>query len=144
MPMESAVLLWGGSALPGGVGAAAAGAGEAKGACGLLHEDAGACILPWKGEPEGKEVPTPSPSCLPGGLGDAEAEGVSFLTEGGGGAGAGDSVSADLLLLLILPPLPDPEGLPLDEEELEGLSLFLGIPDMRSLDETCPEGGGGG
>jgi hypothetical protein len=27
---------------------------------------------------------------------------------------------------------------------LEGLSLFLGIPDMRSLDGTCPEGGGEG
>ncbi len=138
--MESAVLLWGGSALPGGVGAAAADAGEAKGACGLLHEDAGACILPWKVEP------TPYPSCLPGGVGDAEAEGVSFLTEGGGGARAGDSVSADLLLLLLLLPLPDPEGLPVEEEGLESLSMLLAVPDMRSQMLMGPaqrEGGGG-
>jgi hypothetical protein len=130
--MESAVLLRGESTLPGGVGTAAAAAGEAKATCSLLDEDAGACILPWEGEPEAKEVPTPSPSCLPRGVGGAEAEGVSIPTEGGGGgAEAGDSVSADLLLLLLLPPLPDPEGLPGEQEELESLS-FMGVPDMRS------------
>jgi hypothetical protein len=120
IPMGCAVLLWGRSALPGGRGAAAAAA-------------AGECILPWENEPEAKEMPTPSPSCLPGGVGvgGAEVEGVSFLTEGGGGAEAGDSVSAGLLLLLLPPPLPDPEGLPVEEEELEGLSL-MGVPDMRS------------
>ena len=48
-----------------------------------------------------------------------------------GGAEAGDSVSANLSLLLLPPPLPDPEGLPVEEEELEGLS-FMGVPDMRS------------
>jgi hypothetical protein len=135
--MGRTVLLWEERALPsegGAAAAAAAAAGEPMRACGL-DGDAGACILPWEGEPIGKEVPTPPPpplSCLPGGVGmeNAEAEGSSFLTEGAGSAEAGVSVSADLLLLVLpSPPLPDPEGLPVEEEELEGL---LGVPDMRS------------
>ncbi len=143
MPMENAVLLWDGGALAGGGGApAAAAAGDGMTTCALAGE-AEACTLPWEGEPEGTEVPTPSPSCLPGGVGDAVAEGVSFLTEGGAGE-AGDSVSAGLFWPMLPPPLPDPEGLPVEEEELEALSLLLEIPDMRSLDGTCPEGGGRG
>ena len=80
-----------------------------------------------------REVPAPSPSCVCGGVGVgcAEAERVSFLLEGGGGAETGDSVSADLFWPLLPAPLPDPEGLPVEEVELEGLSL-LGVPDMRS------------
>jgi hypothetical protein len=130
--MRRTVLLWEEKALPGEGGAAAAAAaaaGEPMRACGL-DEDPGDCILPWEGDPMAKEVPTPALSCLSGGvgMGGAEAQGRSFLTEGGGGAGAGDSVSAGLLFLPP-PPLPDPEGLPVEEEELEAL---LGVPDMRS------------
>ena len=93
-------------------------------ACGL-DGDAGARILPWEGEPKAKEVSTPPPSCLTGGVGAAEAEEV------GGGAEAKDCDSAALFCPLLPPPLPDPEGLPVEEEELEGLSL-MGVPDMRS------------
>jgi hypothetical protein len=144
MPMGCAVLLWRRGALPGGGGpAAAAAAGDAMTAC-ALDGDAGACILPWESEPEAKEVPTSSPSCLPRGVGGAEAEGVSLLTEGGGrGAEEGDSVSADLLWLVLLPPLPYPEGLPGEEEELIGLSL-MGVPDMRSQMLMGPAQGRGG
>jgi hypothetical protein len=98
-------------------------------ACGL-DGDAGASKLPWEGEPKAKEVCTPPPSCLTGGVGAAEAEEVFFLSEVGGGAEAKDCDSAGLCPLLPSP-LPDPEGLPVEEEELEGLS-FMGVPDMRS------------
>ena len=93
-------------------------------ACGL-DGDAGARILPWEGEPKAKEVSTPPPSCLTGGVGAAEAEEV------GGGAEAKDCDSAALFCPLLPPPLPDPEGLPVEQEELEGLS-FMGVPGMRS------------
>jgi len=106
----------------GGLVAVWMGAVGGTAACGL---DAGACILPWEGEPKAKEVSTPPPSCLTGGVGAAEAEEV------GGGAEAKDCDSAALFCPLLPPPLPDPEGLPVEEEELEGLSL-MGVPDMRS------------
>jgi len=61
----------------------------------------------------------------------AETEELSFLLEGERGAKAGVSVSAGLLLPPLAAPLPDPEGLPVEEEGLEGLS-FLRVPDMRS------------
>ena len=133
--MGSAVLLWEGGALPGEVGTAAAvaaAAGEPMRACGL-DGDPRACILLWECEPEAKEVPTPPLSCLPGevGMGSAEAAKLSVLLEVGGGAKAGGSVSAGLLVPPLAAPLPDPEGLPVEEEELEGLSL-IGVPDMRS------------
>ena len=59
----------------------------------------------------------------------AETEELSFLLEGERGAKAGVSVSAGLLLPPFAAPLPDPEGLPVEEEGLEG---FLRVPDMRS------------
>jgi hypothetical protein len=62
-------------------------------------------------------------------MGSAEAAKLSVLLEVGGGAKAGGSVSAGLLVPPLAAPLPDPEGLPVEEEELEGL---LGVPDMRS------------
>jgi hypothetical protein len=115
-------------------------------ACGL-DGDAGACILPWEGQPKAKEVSTPPPSCLTGGVGAAEAEEVSFFSEVGGGAEAKDSDSAALFWPLLPPPLPDPEGLPVEEEELEGLSI-MGVPDMRSQMLMAPaqrgEGGTAG
>jgi hypothetical protein len=142
--MACAVMLWHEGALPGGEGAAAA-AGDGMTTCALAGE-AEACTLPWEGEPGGNEMPTPSPSCLPGGVGmeDAGTGRRSFLLGGGGGGETGESVSATLFwpIWLLLPPLLDPEGLPVVEEELE--ALLLGIPDMRSLDGTCPEGGGEG
>ena len=147
-PMGCGVMLWDEGALPGGGGAAAAAAaGDAMTTCALGGGGEACTLLPWEGEPEGNGVH----SCLPGGLGvgGAGAERGSFLLGGGGGGETEESVSAALFwpIWLLLPPLPDPEGLPVEEEELESLSMLLGIPDMRSQNLMGPaqrEGGGGG